>query len=79
VPPHHRPSHPAAPDLRRADAVARRRFARQLLDAQADMLGRTYLTPAEVAGVLADLAEQWGRDAVARLADGVGLDPAASA
>lgn len=72
-------SHPAAPELRRADAVARRRFARQILDAQAELLGRTYLTPAEVAGVLAELAESWSRDTVVRLAESVALDPAASA
>lgn len=69
---HPRPDHPAAAELRRADRVARRRLARSLLAEQAEFLERSYLEPAEVAQVLAELAEEWARDAAHRIAAGLG-------
>lgn len=66
-----------ATELRRADVGERMRLGRLLLGAQAEFLERTYLTPAEVARVLADLAEAWARDTARRVTGGLaaGWDP----
>jgi len=61
--------------LRRTDSVARRRLARNLLDAQADFLQRCYLSPEEVAEVLAEVAAQWARDTARRICESITLVP----
>lgn len=66
---------PPPGDLRRADAATRRRTARRVLDAQADLLERTVLTRGEVAQVLTELAAEWSRDAVAGIVQPIGLMP----
>lgn len=61
------PIPPAGPaELRRSDGVVRRRLGRQLLGAQAEFLERSYLTSAEVAQILGELAAQWAQDTAAR-------------